>query len=94
LWCSISASRAGLSLSHLASGVAIVTGAGRERELVPGSMALALDQIPESLLPAIAARWVLPVSVLDIIFVTGLFFVGELVASRVLFALNIRDRPY
>lgn len=22
------------------------------------------------------------------------FFVGELVASRVLFALNIRDRPY
>jgi CDP-2,3-bis-(O-geranylgeranyl)-sn-glycerol synthase len=66
----------------------------RRMKLVPGSMALALDQIPESLLPAIAARWVLPVSVLDIIFVTGLFFVGELVASRVLFALNIRDRPY
>jgi hypothetical protein len=65
-----------------------------DSKLVPGSMALAHDQIPEPLLPAIAARWVLPVSVLDIVVVTGLFFVGELVASRVLFALNIRDRPY
>jgi CDP-diglyceride synthetase len=66
----------------------------RRMKLVSGSMALALDQVPESLLPAIAARWVLPITVLDIIFVTGLFFVCELVASRALFALNIRDRPY
>jgi hypothetical protein len=45
----------------------------RRMKLVPGSMALALDQIPEPLLPAIAARWVLPVSVLDIVVVTGLY---------------------
>jgi CDP-diglyceride synthetase len=86
---------AGLLVSAMAMiGDLLSSFVKRRMKLVPSSMALALDQIPESLLPAIAARWVLPVSVLDIIFVTGLFFVGELVASRVLFALNIRDRPY
>ena len=66
----------------------------RRMKLAPGSMALGLDQIPESLLPAIAARWALPVTVLDAAILAGLFFIGELAASRVLFALNIRDRPY
>lgn len=63
-------------------------------KLAPGSMALGLDQIPESFLPAIAARSMLPVSALDTAIVSGFFFVGELVVSRALFALNIRDRPY
>ncbi len=66
----------------------------RRMKLAPGSMALGLDQIPESLLPAIAARLALPVTVLDAAIVAGLFFVGELAVSRALFALNIRDRPY
>jgi CDP-2,3-bis-(O-geranylgeranyl)-sn-glycerol synthase len=66
----------------------------RRIKLAPGSMALGLDQIPESLLPAIAARLALPVTVLDAAIVAGLFFIGELAASRALFALNIRDRPY
>jgi CDP-2,3-bis-(O-geranylgeranyl)-sn-glycerol synthase len=66
----------------------------RRMNLAPGSQALGLDQIPESLLPVIACRWILPVTALDIVAVTGLFFFGELVASRALFALNIRDRPY
>ena len=62
--------------------------------LAPSSMALGLDQIPESLLPAIACRWVLPITILDIVLVTALFFVGELVASRALYAFKIQDRPY
>jgi CDP-diglyceride synthetase len=66
----------------------------RRMKLAPGSMALGLDQIPESLLPAIAARWALPVTVLDAAIVAGLFFIGGLAASRALFAFNIRDRPY
>src|SRR5215831_5855551 len=66
----------------------------RRMKLAPGSMALGLDQIPESLLPAIAARLALPVTVLDAAIVAGLFFIGELAASRALFALNIRGRPY
>ena len=60
----------------------------RRMKLAPGSMALGLDQIPESLLPAIACRWFLPITVLDIIFVTALFFVGELAVSRVLYTLQ------
>lgn len=66
----------------------------RRMKLAPGSMALGLDQIPESLLPTVACRWILPISVLDIAFVVVLFFVGELVISRALYTLNIRDRPY
>lgn len=66
----------------------------RRLNLAPGSMALGLDQIPEALLPAIACRWLLPVTALDIVLVTALFFAGELVVSRALYAFKIRDRPY
>ncbi len=68
--------------------------AKRRMRLDSGSMALGLDQIPESLLPAIACRWLLPITVADVACVTVLFFVGALAASRVLFELAIRDRPY
>jgi CDP-2,3-bis-(O-geranylgeranyl)-sn-glycerol synthase len=63
-------------------------------KLASGSMALGLDQTPESLLPAIACRWVLPIAVLDIALVVVLFFIGEVVASRALYTFKIRDRPY
>lgn len=66
----------------------------RRLKLPPGSMALGLDQIPESLLPAIACRWILPITVLDIVAVTVLFFAGELAASRALYTFHIRDKPY
>lgn len=68
--------------------------AKRRMMLDSGSMALGLDQIPESLLPAIACRWLLPITLADILCVTVLFFVGELAVSRVLYKLEIRDRPY
>ena len=55
----------------------------RRMTLVPGSMALGLDQIPESLLPAIACRWMLPVTALDIVLVAALFFAGELVVRSI-----------
>jgi CDP-2,3-bis-(O-geranylgeranyl)-sn-glycerol synthase len=57
-------------------------------------MALGLDQMPESLLPALAARWFEPLSLLDVVLIVGLFFVGELVLSRILYIWKIRDRPY
>lgn len=66
----------------------------RRMKLDSGSMALGLDQVPESLLPAIASRWLLPITFVDILCVTALFFVGELAVSRVLYKLRIRDRPY
>jgi CDP-2,3-bis-(O-geranylgeranyl)-sn-glycerol synthase len=66
----------------------------RRMKLDSGSMALGLDQVPESIFPAIASRWLLPITVADILCVTALFFVGELAVSRVLYKLRIRDRPY
>lgn len=66
----------------------------RRMKLAPGSMALGLDQIPESVLPALACQWLLPVSILDISLLTALFFAGELAGSRALYRLKIRDRPY
>jgi hypothetical protein len=66
----------------------------RRMKLAPGSMALGLDQIPESLLPAVACRWILPITVMDVILVSSLSFVGELGVSRALYGINIRDRPY
>jgi hypothetical protein len=60
----------------------------------PSSMAVGLDQIPESLLPFIAASWLFPVSLLDIVAGTAIFFVGGLALSRILFKLRIRDEPY
>jgi hypothetical protein len=64
---------------------------------VPSSgMALGLDQLPEALLPALALRWFLgwPVTFAEAFVIGGVFFLGELVASRLFYALNLRDRPY
>jgi hypothetical protein len=66
----------------------------RRLGLEPSAMSLGLDQIPESLFPALACRAVLPLSLLDIVLVVIIFFVGELALSRLLYAMKIRDRPY
>lgn len=66
----------------------------RRMGLAPSSRAIGLDQIPESLLPLLACRLVLPLSGLDIAVATMAFLVGELALSRVLFRWHIRDRPY
>jgi CDP-2,3-bis-(O-geranylgeranyl)-sn-glycerol synthase len=62
--------------------------------LPPSSMAIGLDQIPESILPMLACRLLLPVTALDIAVAVAAFFVGELILSRLLFMLHIRDKPY
>lgn len=66
----------------------------RRLGLPPSSMALGLDQIPESLFPLLACRMLLPLNFLDIAIATLLFFGGSLVLSRILFRFNLRDRPY
>ena len=66
----------------------------RRLRLPSSSMALGLDQIPEALLPLLALRSRLGLGGLDIAVVVTVFFIGELLLSRVLFKLNIRDRPY
>ena len=62
--------------------------------LEPSSMMLGLDQVPESLFPAIACSAYLPLGPLDIALIVLVFSVGELAMSRLFFAVGLRDRPY
>ena len=62
--------------------------------LESSSMSLGLDQIPESLLPAIACRIYMPLGSVDIIAIMAVFFAGQLALSRLSFAIGLRDRPY
>jgi len=58
------------------------------------SRAIGLDHIPEALLPFIASRLLVPVTALDMLVGTALFFVTSALASRVLYKLSLRDEPY
>jgi CDP-diglyceride synthetase len=68
--------------------------AKRRLGLPSSSMAIGLDQIPESLFPLMACRLLLPVSLLDIVAGVTIFVAGALVLSRILFRLGFRDQPY
>ena len=58
------------------------------------SQAFGLDQVPESLLPLLVLRQHLGLGYCDIAIIIAAFIVLELVLSRLLFRLHIRDRPY
>ena len=66
----------------------------RRLNLRPSSRATGIDQIPECLLPAIAIRSTLGLTVFDVIAVVIIFFVGEVLLSRSLFKWNVRNGPY
>ena len=57
-------------------------------------MAIGLDQIPESLLPLLASRIAAAAQLARYPRRVAIFFVGEIVLSRLLFKLHLRDRPY
>ena len=58
------------------------------------SQALGLDQVPESLFPMLACRDALSLTIADIALGVGIFFIGELILSRLLFRAHLRDEPY
>jgi CDP-diglyceride synthetase len=66
----------------------------RRLGLSSSSMALGLDQIPESLLPMLACSPLLDLTWRDIIVVVLSFFVLELVLSRLLYKFHIRATRY
>jgi CDP-archaeol synthase len=66
----------------------------RRLGLKPSSRATGLDQIPECLIPALLCRQDLALGAADIAVLVAVFLVGEIVLSRLLFHLRIRDRPY
>jgi len=66
----------------------------RRFSIKPSDMALFLDQIPESLLPAIYVLELFNLSLYDIVFLVCVFMVLELLLSQLLYKWNIRKRPY
>ena len=66
----------------------------RRMGMPPSSMAIGLDQLPESLLPVVIYWQALGLQPASGVVVLVLFFVGELILSRILFHLHVRDRPY
>jgi CDP-archaeol synthase len=66
----------------------------RRFALASSSKATGLDQVPESLLPLWACRDSLSLSLADIAVGVALFFVGEVILSRIFYRLHLRDQPY
>jgi CDP-diglyceride synthetase len=66
----------------------------RRLGMPPSSQAIGLDQVPESLFPLIACRQLLSLTALDIAACTAIFFVGDVLLSRLLFRWQLRDRPH
>ena len=66
----------------------------RRLGLAPSSPAVGLDQVPESLFPVLGCASPLSLTLADVIAGVAIFFVGELLLSRLLYAFDLRDRPY
>lgn len=66
----------------------------RRLDFRPSSQALCLDQVPESLFPMLACRDALSLTIADIALGVGIFFIGELILSRLLYLVHLRDEPY
>jgi len=66
----------------------------RRLALPSSARATGLDQVPESLLPMLLCVPALGPSVADIVIGVTLFFVGEVVLSRLLYRWGWRDHPH
>ncbi|MEE9494057.1 MAG: CDP-archaeol synthase [Gammaproteobacteria bacterium] len=66
----------------------------RRMKFAPSSMALGLDQIPESLFPLLAVKTIFGLGWNSIAMLVIAFIILELLLSQLLFRLNIRRRPY
>ncbi|MBV8442966.1 MAG: CDP-archaeol synthase [Hyphomicrobiales bacterium] len=66
----------------------------RRLALEASSMSIGLDQVPESLFPAVVSSLYLPLGPGDLIVIVLLFSVAVLATSRLFYAVGLRDRPY
>ncbi|MBY0508601.1 MAG: CDP-archaeol synthase [Rhodospirillaceae bacterium] len=102
----ITASGAASPLVGLGVGIGVLMGSAamagdlissflkRRLRRQPSSKVTGLDQVPESLLPLVISRLVLPVSLMDILATAAIFFLGEIILAKVFFRLRLRDTPY
>lgn len=68
--------------------------AKRRMKLPPSSMAIVLDQLPESLFPVLGWAALFGLAPIDMAAVVLCFFLCEIIVSRLLFRWHLRDRPY
>jgi CDP-2,3-bis-(O-geranylgeranyl)-sn-glycerol synthase len=66
----------------------------RRLKFPPSTQAIGLDQIPESLFPLLACQSLLSLALTDIALCVIIFLISELVVSRLLYRLRVRDQPY
>lgn len=66
----------------------------RRLAMPSSSMAPLLDQVPESLFPALLMADAFSLDVLEIVVVVASFIVLELLLSRQLYKMGVRRRPY
>lgn len=66
----------------------------RRLRIPPSGMAFGLDQIPEALLPLLVVGLELGLDPADVVLLSVVFLVVELLLSRILYRLDIRKRPY
>ena len=66
----------------------------RRLNLPPSSQAPGLDQLPEAILPLLTCWQALELDIPTATAVAVIFLCGEIVLSRLLFRLHIRDHPY
>lgn len=85
----------GLAIAALAMLGDLLSSFIKRRLFIPPSgMAFGLDQVPESLLPLLVAGEHLDMDWADIALLTLVFLALELVLSRILYRLHIRNQPY
>jgi CDP-2,3-bis-(O-geranylgeranyl)-sn-glycerol synthase len=83
-----------LAAAAAMAGDLVSSFAKRRLSLPPSSRALGLDQVPEALFPLLACRNALSLTAADIALAVGIFFVGEILLSRLLYKIRLRDEPY
>jgi CDP-2,3-bis-(O-geranylgeranyl)-sn-glycerol synthase len=66
----------------------------RRLGLPPHAQATGLDQIPEALLPLLLFRRPLGLAWTDVVLLLAAFVIAEIVLSRILYRLSIREHPY
>ena len=66
----------------------------RRIDLPPSSRASGLDQMPESLFPSLACRDLLSLTIADMAVGVVTCSIEDIVVSRLLYLLRLRDRPY
>ena len=66
----------------------------RRLAMPPSSMALLLDQVPESLLPAFMLKQVFNLDISSVILLVLIFIITELVLSHIFYKWGLRRRPY